>query len=212
MKNFKELYNLINEGGAAGHMAHPFDLPTNKTGKDLINFFNRIVNSIATNAPSLKIDGVNASFRLVDTPEGKRFALDRGSMKPLDLQGITIDKLLDRFGEGHGMVNAGQKLLSIMNEALPSIEPELKKLGMIDNTNRFFNTEFVEGQSNVLQYENDFLAIHGVNEFYQATPRRRASKEVEVNPRILGNLIKKLNKFAEKYNFKVRRYHTIILL
>ena len=203
MKNFKELYNLINEGGAAGHMAHPFDLPTNKTGKDLINFFNRIVNSIATNAPALKIDGVNASFRLVDTPEGKRFALDRGSMKPLDLQGITIDKLLDRFGEGHGMVNAGQKLLSIMNEALPNIEPELKKLGMIDNTNRFFNTEFVEGQSNVLQYENDFLAIHGVNEFYQVTPRRRASKEVEVNPRILDNLIKKLNKFAEKYNFKV---------
>ena len=203
MKTFKELYNLINEGGAAGHMAHPFDVATVKTGNDLINFFNKTVQSIESNSPSLKIDGVNASFRLVDTNEGKRFALDRGSMKPLDLQGITIDKLLDRFGEGHGMVNAGQKLLSIMNEAFPEIQTELKKLGMLDNSNRFFNTEFVEGQSNVLQYENDFLAIHGINEFYQATPKRRASKEVDYNPKVLESLIKKLNKYADQYNFKV---------
>ena len=67
MKTFNELYNLINEGGAAGHMAHPFDVPENKTGNDLINFFNKIVNSINQSSPSLKIDGVNASFRLVDT-------------------------------------------------------------------------------------------------------------------------------------------------
>ena len=203
MKKFNEYFKLITEGGAAGHMAHPFDLPYVKTGKDLINFFNKAVNSVTKTPPSVKIDGVNASFRLVDTDEGKKFALDRGSMKPLDLQGITIDKLLDRFGPGHGMVNAGQKLLSIMNEALPEIEPELKKLGMIDNSNRFFNTEFVEGQTNVMQYDNDFLAIHGINEFFQATPKRRASKEVEYSPKVLQSLIDKLNKYAEKYNFKV---------
>ena len=195
---------LLLAGGAAGHMAHPFDLPTTKTGNDLINFFKKSVSSVTKNPPSVKIDGVNASFRLIDTDEeSKEFALDRGSMKLLDLQGITIDKLLDRFGEGHGMVNAGQKLLSIMNEAIPDIEPELKKLGLWDNANRFFNTEFVEGQTNVLQYDNDFLAIHGINEFYQATPRRRASKEVNYNPKVLQSLIDKLNKFAEPYGFKV---------
>lgn len=201
MINFKQY--ILNEGGAAGHMAHPFDVDTIKTGNDLINFFNRSIKSIDKSNPSIKIDGVNASFRLIDTDSGKEFALDRGSMKPLDLSGITIDRLLDRFGEGHGMVNAGNKLLSIMNEALPEITPELKKLGMYDNSNRFFNTEFVEGQSNVLQYDNDFLAIHGVNEFYQATPRRRASKEIDYNPKVLDSLIDKLNKYAKKYNFKV---------
>jgi len=203
MRTFKQHYNILNEGGAAGHMAHPFDLPSTKTGNDLINFFKKSVSSITKNPPSVKIDGVNASFRLIDTEEGKEFALDRGSMKPLDLQGITIDKLIDRFGEGHGMVNAGQKLLSIMNEAIPDIEPELKKLGLWENANRFFNTEFVEGQTNVLQYDNDFLAIHGINEFFQATPRRRASKEVDYNPKVLQSLIEKLNKFAEPYGFKV---------
>ena len=203
MKQFKEIYKIINEGGAAGHMAHPFDLLTVKKGNDLIDFFNKSVKSIDKTLPSIKIDGVNASFRLIDTDSGKKFALDRGSMKPLDLQGITIDKLLDRFGEGHGMVNAGNKLLSIMNEALPAITPELKKLGMYDNANRFFNTEFVEGQSNVLQYDNDFLAIHGINEFFQATPKRRASKEVKFDPKVLDSLIEKLNKYAKPYNFIV---------
>lgn len=201
MKTFKEY--ILNEGGAAGHMAHPFDVPGIKNGKDLINFFNRAVSSIQNNPPSVKIDGVNASFRLIDTEQGKEFALDRGSMKPLDLAGITLDKLIDRFGAGHGMVNAGNKLLTIMNEAIPDIEPELKKLGMYDNSNRFFNTEFVEGQTNVMQYDNDFLAIHGVNEFFQATPRRRASKEVDYNPKVLESLINKLNKYAEQYNFIV---------
>lgn len=201
MKTFKEY--ILNEGGAAGHMAHPFDVPSIKTGRDLINFFNRAVQSIESNPPSVKIDGVNASFRLIDTEKGKEFALDRGSMKPLDLEGITLDKLTARFGEGHGMVNAGNKLLTIMNEALSDIEPELKKLGMYDNANRFFNTEFVEGQTNVMQYDTDFLAIHGINEFFQATPRRRASKEVEYSPKVLESLIDKLNKYAKQYNFVV---------
>jgi len=204
MKTFKQYYNtILNEGGAAGHMAHPFDLPQVKTGKDLVSFFDRAVSSIKTNPPSVKIDGVNASFRLIDTPDGKEFALDRGSMKPLDLEGITIDKLVDRFGEGHGMVNAGRTLLTIMNESIDEITPELKQLGMWDNANRFFNTEFVQGTTNVLQYDNDFLAIHGINEFYQATPRRRASKEVDYSPKVLDSLIKKLDKNAEQYNFKV---------
>ena len=201
MKTFKQY--ILNEGGAAGHMAHPFDVPSIKNGRDLVNFFNRAVKSIETNPPSVKIDGVNASFRLIDTESGKEFALDRGSMKPLDLEGITLDKLIDRFGAGHGMVNAGNKLLTIMNEAIPDIEPELKKLGMYDNSNRFFNTEFVEGQTNVMQYDNDFLAIHGINEFFQATPRRRASKEVDYNPKVLESLIQKLNKYAKQYNFIV---------
>ena len=201
MKTFKNY--ILNEGGAAGHMAHPFDLPRIQKGTDLKRFFINSVRSIEKNPPSVKIDGVNASFRLIDKDGKREFALDRGSMKPLDLEGITLDKLTDRFGEGHGMVNAGNKLLTIMNNALNDIEPELKKLGMWDNSNRFFNTEFVEGQSNVLQYHNDFLAIHGINEFYQATPKRRASKEVDYNTKALQTLISKLNKYAEPYNFKV---------
>ena len=37
---------VLNEGGAAGHMAHPFDLPNVKTGKDLIKSFEQASDSL----------------------------------------------------------------------------------------------------------------------------------------------------------------------
>ena len=39
MKTFKQ--HFLTEGGAGGHMAHPFDLHTVHNGKDLINFFDK---------------------------------------------------------------------------------------------------------------------------------------------------------------------------
>ena len=48
-------------GGAAGHMAHPYDLAWVNTGADLINFF-ELAKSIEG---TVKIDGVNVSFKVV---------------------------------------------------------------------------------------------------------------------------------------------------
>ncbi len=127
MVNFREFYEVFLEGGAAGHMAHPFNLPQVKTGNDLIELFNKTAQSLNTNPGAIKIDGVNASIKLINKVDGgKEFALDRGSMKPLDVEGIRIDDLVERFGEGHGMVETGTNVLKIFNSAIPSIEGELK--------------------------------------------------------------------------------------
>ena len=80
-------------GGAAGHMQHPFDLPQVETGKDLIDFFNAAAQEVQQNPAAVKIDGVNVSFKLV---EGPQFAVDRGSLKPADIQGITLDRVGER--------------------------------------------------------------------------------------------------------------------
>ena len=39
MITYKE-YFLFNEGGAGGHMQHPFDVDSVNSGQDLIDFFN----------------------------------------------------------------------------------------------------------------------------------------------------------------------------
>ena len=52
------VYNLLTEGGAAGHMAHPFDIPTVKTGKDLISVFQKTGDFLTKNKVPVKIDGV----------------------------------------------------------------------------------------------------------------------------------------------------------
>jgi len=57
--------------------------------------------------------------------------------------------------------------LKIFDKALPLIEPELKELGMWDDPTKYFNTEYIEGKSNVQEYTANILAIHSINQFYE---------------------------------------------
>jgi len=209
-------------GGAAGHMAHPFDLGWVNSGSDLLDFFEKAKTYVEKKgAGSVKIDGVNVSFKVVGDDENKQFAVDRGSLKPIDIDGITMDRVDDRFPEGHGMRPAIRTLLTILNEALPDIQQELEELGMWDDPSRFLNTEYVAGTTNVTQYDENFLAIHGLSQFYQKTAKSGPSKgnirpgmarpegvkapsvEVAYDPQTMDKLVTKLNSVAENYGFKV---------
>jgi hypothetical protein len=194
---------LLTEGGAAGHMAHPFDIPSVKTGDDLIKVFEESANYLKTNEAPVKIDGINASIRLADIDGKRQFTLDRGSSKPLDVKGVTSDDLLDRFGEGHGMLKIGKNVLDIFNSSISATKSELKKLGLIDNPNILFNIEYVEGQSNVQKYDNNFLVIHNLLEIKQATPKRRETSEINYSTDDLEAYIKKLKPFANKAGFEI---------
>jgi len=212
MLTFKQ---FLLEGGVAGHMAHPFDLPNARTGKDLINIFNKLVNSLKKKPSSVKIDGVNASIKLITNAEdNKEFAMDRGSNRPEDVAGVTIAKLTSRFPAGHGMIDTGKTVLNIFNTAISSIEPELKKLKMWDNPKILFNMEFVKGATNVIGYANNFLAIHGLNEIIQVkSPVRgsmsRASREIAYDKKALLSLIAKVNPIANKSGFDVEHEFTV---
>jgi hypothetical protein len=201
---------ILYEGGAAGHMAHPFDLPNVKTGKDLIKSFEQAADSLKKAPGSVKIDGVNASIRLINL-DGKRiFAMDRGSKKALDLRGVTKADLEDRFGAGHGMIKAGGNVLDIFNDALPSIQEELRALGLIDDPNIMFNMEYVSGKSNVQDYGKNFLAIHGLlkvetKEVQGARKMltKRVTSEKLYDKADLEELLKKLEPFAKKKGFEI---------
>ena len=51
--------------GTAGHMQHPFDVKTVKTGRDLIQYFEKIAQYLTTTPGSVKFDGINVSFNLL---------------------------------------------------------------------------------------------------------------------------------------------------
>ena len=197
---------LLREGGAAGHMDHVFDLSSD--GKGLLEVFKEAVNFINSGKSSVKIDGINASLRLVD----EKFVLDRGSAKPLDVKGIRPEDLESRFGAGHGFITKGKKIIDIFDAAYPSIKTELKALGLIDNPNILLNTEYVEGQTNVVQYKgiDNFLAIHGLKEIKvksidpkTGAPKSRTAENISFDNKAMANLIKKLDKVANKFGFKV---------
>ena len=199
--NLKE--SLITEGGAGGHMAHPFNVDWVKTGKDLLKIFDMSVKYLEKGPASVKIDGVNASIRFVELDGKKQFVMDRGSNKPLDVKGITKAELTDRFGDGHGMIKVGGKVLDIFNDAIPKITPALKKLGLWDNPNILFNIEYVAGSTNVLSYEKNFLAIHGLLEIQQVTPKRRGTNEIRHDKNAMQDLLNNLAPSAKKQGYEV---------
>jgi hypothetical protein len=210
---------LLSEGGAAGHMAHPFDLDYVKTGQDLLNFFtDKVPAYLKTNDPHIKTDGVNVSFKLISKSdfygeEKREFAVDRGSKKAIDIEGITLDRIGERFAEGHGMRPAITDLLTALNATLESgtIDEELKTLGMWDNQDYFLNTEYVKEEDgkpvNVIAYGEDFIAFHGVNEFFmKPSPKgksmSRKSKEVaptKNSSAALASFTNKVRRYARNY-------------
>ena len=106
---------------------------------------------------AVKIDGVNVSFKVAEQDGVKQMAVDRGSLAMIDIEGITASRINDRFKEGHGMRVAITTLLNILNGSIEQIRPELTTLGMWDDPTKFLNTEYVEGTTNVTQYDNNFL-------------------------------------------------------
>jgi len=220
-------------GGAAGHMRHPFDLNHVNTGDDLIKEFENIKKFVNEQPVAVKIDGTNVSFKIIQ-PErpgltnesAKEFAVDRGSTKLIDIQGVTLSNLSERFPEGHGMRSAITTLLNIFNEALKTknIQPELEKLGLWDDPTKFFNTEYVMKTTNVVKYDTNFVAIHGINQFYEKVNSRTGikrsgaerpidsntgkaikdpSKEVSYDADTLNSLIEKVSPIARRYGFEL---------
>jgi len=122
------------EGGAAGHMAHPFDLPNVNTGKDLVKLFQNTATSLYETPATVKIDGLNTSIKLINNQNGnKEFAMDRGSNKKEDVDGVTVATLPLRFPEGHGMLEKGAIVLNIFNFVLQSnLESLLGELKTLD--------------------------------------------------------------------------------
>ena len=219
--------------GTPGHMAHPFDVDKIRKGQDLIDYINDAVLRLQNQeiAGSLKWDGINTSFKLVTTEDGnKEFRMDRGTSEIGSVLGFDAASALKKWGPEHGMTQAIVKLLKIFDSALPLIEPELKRLEMWDDPTKYFNTEYIEGKSNVQEYDANILAIHGINQFYEKTaqphriragtsmdrpglprpvdpatnkPIKGGGVEISYDKEALARLIEKVKPIAAKAGFEV---------
>lgn len=193
---------FLAEGGAGGHVLHPFDIAN--SGEELIDIFKEAVVDLKTGQAGkpgsgwVKLDGVNISVRVVNN----QFVLDRGSAKELDVKGMR-PKDFEARGLQPGLVEKAKKLFKILDASFDSTKPQLNKLGVLNNPNMIINIEFVEGQTNVIKYDVDkFIAIHGLRKSnYNPDTGKRTISDVAYNVDSLNQYVKALAPTAKKFGF-----------
>lgn len=167
-------------GRAGGHMRHPFDLDKVVDGQSFLKLWDDIKKYLEGlgQQSNLKIDGINTSFKFVND----QFGVDFATQNPLDVAGITIDKVHLRYPDpNHGLAIAVPKLLTIFNEAYQSgaITQEITALGLVDNPHFYVNAEFFDAATatNVADYQvKSFIALHGIRAFRDKFKRIAKSK------------------------------------
>lgn len=186
--------SLLLEGGAAGHMLHPYELPFIYSGDDLIRWFTELEDKLRQNITStfVKLDGVNCAIRVRN---GEEFVLDRLTKDPMDIAGMSVQDIMKRYG-GHeyGYDRHASAVVNAFNECFSTIKPELKKLGLIDNSNIMFNIEYIDKDRNIISTGKHTIAIHGLLMIEQTKTGARRSYEVRGDQGVLDKIAQKMTK------------------
>jgi len=157
--NYAMNADLILEGGAAGHMTHPFE-DHNLTFDDFRKFIEAGLQGDMTfdEEPTEKTDGQNLVATVKD---GKVFfARNAGQLNyPIDLSGIE-QMFADHKSE---MVRETFKLAAQdLDRLLPQLSKEAQEK-YFDNGKNFMNMELMYSKNpNVIYYDRDIIQFHGI--------------------------------------------------
>jgi hypothetical protein len=166
MRNYgkinKQIYTegLLLEGGAAGHLAHPFE-DEDLTFNDMKEMINRgLIGGLDKEAPvSEKLDGQNIAFSVRDGKvvfgRNKGHVRDRAA-NALDTKGI-YNQFKGRGGIEKAFVGASEDLQAAVKKLSPQ---QIKK--MFGNGSKFMSLEIILPETqNVIPYGKTVLVMHG---------------------------------------------------
>lgn len=152
------------EGGAFGHLAHPFE-DTDMTFGQL----KQMVDSILSGKAIMyeKIDGQQISFSW----KGGRLvaARNKGQLKNRGESSLTTDAIKGFIGKSGqvppAVIEAFYRSMADMENAMKRLDPKFLQ-GMFQEGRFFMNTEIVaEETANVIPYYKDYLVFHGLIEY-----------------------------------------------
>jgi hypothetical protein len=185
--------SLILEGGAAGHMSHPFD------EKDLtFGDFKKIVEAglqgelnfeeVATE----KTDGQNLLATVKDGVA--MFSRNKGQLiSPVDLQGII------KMFTGHASKLVEETYIFAATDLADAL-PKIKDQSVFNNGKDFVNIELIYSKNpNVIYYERDVLQFHDIQE-------TDGNGNITGSRKIAGELVKAL----KEVDADVQKTFTII--
>ena len=151
-----EKYIKIFEGGAGGHMAHPYDYD-DFTGNDLVEFVDSLFGGKIEHMKE-KLDGFNLSATMNNAGDVVfvRNDTDRNSPKG----GMDLNDINEKWKDKPQQLKTFGTSAKIITEIFKNLDV---KLFNPDNTHRkIINCEcIIAGQTNILPYASDRVAFHG---------------------------------------------------
>ena len=182
---------LLNEGGAYGHMNHPFDIQMNLTFGDLKNIVTKALNGDLdlarekTDGQALAISWVNG--RLVA-------ARNKSHLKNKGEGAMTIGQVAANFANRGALTDAYTFAMKDLSAAVSALsEPQKKKI--FKDGACFMNLEVIYPKNaNVIPYGQNLLVFHGTFE-YDASGEVIGENQQAAS--ILAGMIKQVNKHVQ---------------
>ncbi len=182
---------LLLEGGAYGHMNHPFDIEMNLTFGDLKQIVVRALNGDLelarekTDGQALAISWVNG--RLV-AARNKSHTKNKGE------GAMTIGQVAQQFAGRGSLTDAYTFAMNDLSKAVSALsEPQRKKI--FKDGACFMNLEVIYPQNaNVIPYGQPLLVFHGTFEYNKEGEVIGENQEAA---KILAGMIKQVNKHVQ---------------
>ena len=158
----KQIYTegLLLEGGAAGHLAHPFE-DEDLTFNDMREMINRgLIGGLDKEAPvSEKLDGQNIAFSVRD---GKViFGRNKGHVRDGGANALDVKGIYNQFKGRGGIETAFVGAAEDLQSAVKKLSPEQIK-NMFGNGSKFMSLEIILPETqNVIPYGRSVLVMHG---------------------------------------------------
>jgi hypothetical protein len=159
-------WQLINEGGAAGHLAHPYE-DDSLTFKDMKEMAKRgLVGGLDAEAPvTEKLDGQNITFSVRD---GRVvFARNKGQVKNRGKNALDVAGIRGMF-KGHPNPNIETAFNQTAEDVQAAIDalPNEQRQQMFGDGSKFMNVEIIfPDTKNVIPYGKPVLVFHGTIEY-----------------------------------------------
>ena len=180
--------NIISEGGAYGHMAHPFDTDINLTFGQLKD----IVNSALDGELDLTTEKTDGQALAISWKDGRLVAArNKGHLKNKGENALDIKGVSDKFQGRGGLSDAYNFAMKDLSKAISSLNDKQRKKVFKDGA-CFMNLEVIYPTSvNVIAYGQALLIFHGTMEYDDDGKAIGENKEAA---RMLAGMIKQVNK------------------
>jgi hypothetical protein len=180
--------NLLQEGGAYGHMSHPFDTDINLTFGQLKDIVNRALEGTLEFTRE-KTDGQALAISWRD---GRLVAArNKGHLKNRGENALDIKGVSDKFQGRGGLSDAYNYAMKDLSNAIKSLSDKQRDK-VFKQGACFMNLEVIYPTSvNVIPYGQALLVFHGTMEFNMDGV---AIGENGESARVLAGMIKQVNK------------------